>query len=130
MPRLIAFVGAAALSLFAAQATAEGLLTHCSTDIETLCADVEPGDGRVMSCLYAHSAVITDECHAATDGMARLMEGFFDRVAEVSEACATDLQDHCTGVPAGGGAKFQCLRDLGGDLSSDCANMLESMAQQ
>lgn len=130
MPRLIAFIGAAALSLFAAQATAEGLLTHCSTDIETFCADVEPGDGRVMSCLYAHSAVITDECHAATDDVARLMEGFFDRIASVSEACATELHESCASVEAGGGRKFQCLRDLGPELSAGCNGMLESMARQ
>ena len=128
MTRIGAFLGAAALVVtIHAPAAAQGLLGHCSADIEAYCADVAPGDGRVMSCLYAHSATITDECHAATDEMARLMEAFFDRISDVSEACSAELQEHCAEVSAGEGRKFQCLEGLGPELSAGCSGMLGSM---
>ena len=131
MPRILAAVTATLLlALAATHAPAQGMLERCEADIETYCADVEPGDGRVVSCLYAHSATISDECHAATDETARLLERFFDRVADVSEACSAELQEHCADVTVGGGRKFQCLRDLGPELSAGCSGMLESMVRR
>lgn len=130
MFRNSALIGAAALAFVAGHASAQGFVEICADDIEALCANVEPGDGRVMSCLYAHSSVITDECHAATDELAGIMERFFDLVSDVSEACSSELHEHCSDVEAGGGRKFQCLRDLGAELSAGCNGMLDSLSSR
>jgi len=37
----------------------------CEIDINNLCVDVAPGEGRVLDCLQEHSECIRDECSEA-----------------------------------------------------------------
>jgi hypothetical protein len=37
----------------------------CRADVERLCKDVKPGDGRIRECLKAHKADLSDGCTAA-----------------------------------------------------------------
>ena len=41
------------------------LATECKTDIETHCADVEMGEGRVLACLEANAEEVSDACKNA-----------------------------------------------------------------
>lgn len=41
------------------------LARECRTDIETHCADVEVGEGRVLACLDEHQSEISDSCKNA-----------------------------------------------------------------
>ncbi|MEL7000777.1 MAG: cysteine rich repeat-containing protein [Pseudomonadota bacterium] len=126
---LLALLLVPGLLMGAPIANAQGLLEQCSDDIEFYCTDVEPGDGRVLACLYAHSATISDPCHEATDDMARLLERFFDRIGEVSDVCTADFQTHCATVTVGEGSGFQCLRAAGDNVSAECRSALESLPE-
>jgi hypothetical protein len=37
----------------------------CATDIQNLCAGVEPGGGRILACLRQHKAQVSDPCRQA-----------------------------------------------------------------
>jgi hypothetical protein len=59
------YEGAAQLEMFAAAIT--HLATECMGDLETFCAEVELGEGRVGTCLVEHKAEVTDACRQAID---------------------------------------------------------------
>ena len=37
----------------------------CETDIQKLCADVQPGGGRILACLKQHKDQVSDGCKQA-----------------------------------------------------------------
>ncbi len=37
----------------------------CSEDVKTLCADIEPGDKRIMKCLRKNRDKVSDGCKAS-----------------------------------------------------------------
>jgi cysteine rich repeat protein len=37
----------------------------CATDIQTLCAGVQPGGGRILACLKEHQDKVSDGCKQA-----------------------------------------------------------------
>jgi hypothetical protein len=39
--------------------------SECSTEIETLCSDVEPGEGRILTCFDQHEEELGDACKKA-----------------------------------------------------------------
>ena len=43
----------------------EYLAVECGTDIEEHCADVPPGEGRILMCLDANAEDLTEECTTA-----------------------------------------------------------------
>ena len=44
---------------------AKGKSEACLADKERLCKDVKPGEGRIMECLKAHEAELSEGCRAA-----------------------------------------------------------------
>ncbi len=47
------------------------LATECGTDIETHCANVEAGEGKILACLGEHKEDISESCtQAITDTIA------------------------------------------------------------
>lgn len=38
---------------------------ECSADLETVCADVEPGEGRLLDCLIKNEAKVSKRCTTA-----------------------------------------------------------------
>lgn len=39
--------------------------TACETDIQALCAGVQPGGGRILACLKEHKDKVSDGCKKA-----------------------------------------------------------------
>jgi hypothetical protein len=37
----------------------------CRADVERLCKDIKPGDGRIRECMRAHHDELSDGCKAA-----------------------------------------------------------------
>ena len=55
-------------SLFAQSASAQTLAdvrAACASDVQKLCADVPSGGGRIVACLKAHPADVSDHCKQA-----------------------------------------------------------------
>ena len=73
---VLAITGAAlalgATSAFALEDIVESARVGCKTEIDTLCKDVTPGEGRVLQCLSAHQDKLSSRCvYAVADGSLR-----------------------------------------------------------
>ncbi len=122
---LAAALIAATVSLAPTPTTAQSPLEICQADLEHYCVDVVPGDGRTLSCLYAHGATLSDPCFEAIDDVARLLEGFFDDLAALYWACNQDLRAFCAEVELGEGSKLQCLARNATDITPACAELIK-----
>jgi len=55
-----------ALAAFADDAPPRGgAMAACKQDVQTLCADVQRGAGRIMQCLNSHADKVSPDCKAA-----------------------------------------------------------------
>ncbi|MGH6836508.1 MAG: cysteine rich repeat-containing protein [Methylocella sp.] len=48
-----------------AQAGLEDMRTYCKSDLQRLCAGIEPGGGRLIQCLKGHKKEISVGCAQA-----------------------------------------------------------------
>ncbi|WP_131833910.1 cysteine rich repeat-containing protein [Ancylobacter aquaticus] len=53
----------------AAQAQQNDLVKYCQADIQRLCPAVQPGGGRIMKCLKAHTKEMSVGCAQALQKM-------------------------------------------------------------
>lgn len=98
--------------------------TACGSDIKEYCSQVQPGDGRISACIYAHTAQITDSCYAVTERVGIILESVFDGIERISAACSTDLQEYCSDKVPGTGEPLACLRENRAEISADCVAAL------
>ena len=54
-----------ALLLSGSAAVAQQAGKPCAADIKTLCAGIQPGEGRIKTCLKSHMAAVSDPCKDA-----------------------------------------------------------------
>lgn len=99
----------------------------CQQDIETYCAQVEPGDGRVLACLYAHDDKISDRCFTASEELMAQIDLALARISYVVQHCASDIQTLCAGTDIGEGRILGCLLDQRDQLSSECKPIVEQV---
>ncbi len=102
------------------QLAAQSIFEACAKDLETYCAAVTPGNGRTLACIYAHEDKVSDECDAATENAASLLDWFFETMRYVYDRCADDVQKHCAGTEFGGGRIFSCLNEKSSELTDAC----------
>jgi hypothetical protein len=55
----------AAISIKLGAAAMEYSISACEADADTHCLDVEPGEGRLLSCIKAHEADVSKQCTKA-----------------------------------------------------------------
>lgn len=102
------------------QLAAQSIFESCAKDLETYCGAVTPGNGRTLACIYAHEDKVSDECDAATQNGAALLDWFFESVRYVYDQCADDIQKHCIGTEFGGGRILSCLNEKSSELTVAC----------
>lgn len=115
---------AAILALSGMSAGAADILKSCASDIGQYCSAVEAGNGRMLSCLYAHELVISDECDAAMGDAADILDTMFASMRTVMEACSGDIYTLCQDVAPGEGRIFSCLINNRDALSESCGGMM------
>jgi hypothetical protein len=84
----------------------------CHDDIERLCKDVQPGEGRILACLKSHQKDVSKGCVNALQQLKVQLK----KVA----ACEEDVETFCWGTPLGKGAIVHCLEQHQADVSEHC----------
>ena len=93
----------------------------CKADVERLCGDVKPGEGRIQACLKEHKDEISPECGKK---IAIAAETLQKKAVEVAAACQGDAEKLCPGVEPGKGPILKCLLQHQDELSDGCSSSL------
>ena len=131
---LLAF-GAAALAapaLAQAQDVMQGPLAAqvkegCSSELTRYCAEVTPGEGRLLACLYAHGDKLSGQCEYALYDAAARLERAISAITFVASECRSEIQTHCASIQPGEGRIAQCLIDHASQLSPGCDQALTNV---
>jgi hypothetical protein len=81
----------------------------CGGDVKSLCAGVQPGDGRVKACIKSHFSDVSAPCQAV-----------LVKAAAISKACSADVKKVCADVKPGGGRIEACMRSHLSEISDPC----------
>jgi hypothetical protein len=98
---------------------------RCRFDLETYCANVTPGEGRLAFCLMAHADKRSPQCEYALFDASRAANRLIENVDASIEACQTDIATFCTGMVPGQGSIAKCLADQKPSLSQRCGEVLD-----
>ena len=88
-----------ALLLSGSVALAQQAGNPCASDIKTLCVGIQPGEGRIKSCIKSHLTELSQTCE--------------DRVLTVAvsgKVCKTDVTKLCAGIAPGAGGIRACIK--------------------
>jgi len=106
---LILGSGAMAQQLAAAKA--------CAGDVKSLCAGVQPGEGRIKACVKDHFKDLSEPCQAV-----------LLKAAAIGKACRGDVKQFCADVKPGGGRIEACVKEHLADLSDPCKDALSQVS--
>ena len=85
----------------------------CAADVTAACGGVQPGEGRIRSCINSHLADLTQTCR-----------GILASIAYNGTACRGDIQTICANVQQGDGLIEACIRSHFAELSAPCKDLL------
>lgn len=111
------------------QETPDGeIRAACAKDFRALCANVQPGNGRVRDCIATHIDVLAPNCRAAIDrsGLATTAGKQGQPVRSADWSCVRDAKLFCANVPPGPGRVLQCLQEHLVQLQPACQASLQS----
>lgn len=97
----------------------------CEVELTKYCADVTPGEGRILACMYAHEDKLSGQCEFALYDAAAQLERFISALTYVANECDEDLDTHCYSVEVGEGRLAQCLLDNKSKLQKRCVTAIE-----
>src|SRR6516225_222380 len=103
----------------------EGLKKACHTELTTFCKGVQPGEGRILACLYAFQDRVSGKCeYAIYDADAQLEQAAVALKFAATE-CKEDLLKYCGNVEVGKGRVKACLDKHEKSLSEKCKEALK-----
>jgi Cysteine rich repeat len=73
----------------------------CRADIDTYCAQVTPGEQRLLSCIYAYDDKVSDECKRSVRDALLLVKADIAQANFVGGLCGSDILAHCGDVEPG-----------------------------
>jgi Cysteine rich repeat len=102
----------------------EQVLNGCNTELARFCAEVTPGEARLLACLYAHGDKLSGQCDHALYNAAARLERAISAITYVVSECRAELETHCAKVEVGEGRVAQCLKDHASELGPGCDQAL------
>ena len=103
----------------AVESLVKSIVTGCEIELTSYCSKVTPGEGLVLSCLYAHNDKISGRCECSLYDAAAQLERFVATLSYVVNECEDDLEKHCGSVQAGQGRLAECLLEKNKDKISN-----------
>jgi hypothetical protein len=110
----------------AADTVADNVRKSCSKELSTFCKGVPEGEGRILACLYAFEAKVSDKCVQAVYDAAVQLEQAVTAVKFAANECKADLQKYCADVKLGEGRGLACLNKHDKDVSQTCKDALKA----
>jgi hypothetical protein len=104
-----AIVSVVLLASVDAMAQQAAVRQACGAELQKHCAGVEPGEGRLRSCVKDHFTEFSEPCKQA----------LLSNVAVV-KACKADVQRTCADIQPGGGRIQACMKDHFAEYSDPC----------
>jgi len=101
----------------------------CITDVQTFCADVPPGAGRVHACLMEHKEKLSASCARAEFKTQVVMGTDIRTDPKAMAACGPAIKKLCADVQMGNGRVWKCLQDAkpgAEEMSEACAAVVKS----
>jgi Cysteine rich repeat len=109
-------------------AISQNVFEACSGELNNLCSEVTPGDGRTLACLYANEDKLSEACDAATAETLDLLDGFFELVRYTKQECRADIAKLCSAVEIGEGRIYACLQSNATQLSDQCGAVIDNIS--
>jgi len=109
---------------------AEKVLEGCSKEVETYCKNVTPGNGRLLSCLYAYEDQISTQCQMALCDAVPALERALTTLSYLAGECRDDLKIYCSDVKSGRGRLINCLDKKKNMLSERCKTAFDEIVVQ
>ena len=106
-----------ALLLSGSAALAQQAGKPCAGDIKTLCAGIQPGEGRIKACIKSHLIDLSPTCQD------RLLT-----VAVTGKVCKTDVTKLCAGIVPGTGGIRACIKSHMAEMSDPCRDAMSQAA--
>jgi len=111
----------------AQQTVVEKVTAACEQEIKSYCSQVTPGEGRMLSCFYAHEDKLSVQCiNALYDGMATL-ERAVEAISYIANQCREDIDSVCGETVPGEGRIANCLLDNKASLSEPCGTAIDEV---
>lgn len=132
MNKRMLLVVVAALSLAVPALAAEDPLTKgvqgaldtfaagCQQELTTFCKGVEPGEGRIIACLYAFQDKLTPRCEYALYDSVGQLDKTLSTLAYAVGECREDLEKNCADIKVGEGRLLDCLNKNEAKVSARC----------
>jgi hypothetical protein len=114
-------------NVMAEQNLVQTIANGCKVELEKYCSQVTPGQGRVLSCLYAYQDKLSGQCEYALYDAAAQLERAIAALSYVINECGDDLEKHCSSVPAGEGRLLECLEKNDKQVSGRCRQALKDV---
>ena len=89
----------------------------CAPSIAKYCGDVEPGNGKLTSCMVRNQVSLPPVCRTA-------VYTTVEQGSKFSLVCASDLTPACSTLKPGNGRLYACLRFREEQLTPGCRNYL------
>jgi hypothetical protein len=129
---MIALIALAILPLLIISAAAEQSLVEtvangCKMELEKYCAQVTPGKGRVLACLYAHGDKLSAKCEYALYDAAVQLERAVAALTYVANECSADLKKNCGSIAPGEGRLLECLEKHDKQVSGRCKQAVKDV---
>jgi len=131
-PRL-AFALAALLACaptLAKQSTIDLLRDACESEVRDLCADVSPGNGRLIACLYANEDMVAPRCNFVLYQSAPELSTMITSLTAMANTCKPDIERLCTDFKPAQGGIAKCLSLHRASLAPTCVEAIEATGVQ
>ena len=103
----------------------ENVKKACNKELTTFCKGVQPGEGRILACLYAFQDRVSGKCEYAIYDAATQLEQAATALKFAAAECKEDLLKYCGNVEVGNGRVKACLDKNEKSLSDKCKDALK-----
>jgi hypothetical protein len=108
----------------AAEGLVETVQKGCKTELESFCAKVTPGEGRLLACLYAYGDQLSGKCEYALYDAAVRLERAVAALSYVANECNADIEKLCADVQMGEGRILKCLEKNDKKVNKRCKDAI------